>query len=160
MGFFIFVIALIILSGVMAITLSTNATSFTGSLIAGNEQYGNKTCVIKLLDNKLIISELFKKEPFLIINKEDIENINSYSQEASTEQDKSVIGRAVVGGVLLGPVGAIVGGMSGIGTKNKSKREFYFSVKTKNNQDLLFKLNDAGISITARSIQKKLSCVS
>ncbi|CEN87332.1 hypothetical protein [Paraclostridium sordellii] len=37
------------------------------------------------------------------------------------EKDKSVIGRAAIGGVLLGPLGAIVGGMSGIGTKTKSK---------------------------------------
>lgn len=37
------------------------------------------------------------------------------------EKDKSVIGRAVVGGVLLGPVGAVVGGMSGIGTNKNEK---------------------------------------
>lgn len=35
--------------------------------------------------------------------------------------DKSVIGRAVVGGLILGPLGAIIGGMSGIGSKNKLK---------------------------------------
>jgi len=131
MGFFIFVIALIILSGVMAITLSTNATSFTGSLIAGNEQYGNKTCVIKLLDNKLIISELFKKEPFLIINKEDIENINSYSQEASTEQDKSVIGRAVVGEFYLVLSERLLAECPVSGLKINLKENFIFLLKLK-----------------------------
>lgn len=40
------------------------------------------------------------------------------------EQNKSVIGRAIVGGLLLGPLGAIVGGMSGIGKKVKQLGKF------------------------------------
>lgn len=32
-------------------------------------------------------------------------------------RDKSAVGRAVVGGALLGPVGAVVGAASGMGTK-------------------------------------------
>lgn len=42
-----------------------------------------------------------------------IEEVNSYS-----DKNKSVLGRAVVGGVLLGGVGAIVGGLSGQGKKS------------------------------------------
>ena len=50
---------------------------------------------------------------------ENIKWIALESQKAIYEKkDKSVIGRAVVGGLLLGPVGALVGGMSGIGSKN------------------------------------------
>lgn len=48
-----------------------------------------------------------------------------YSQIISVEEikgselkDKSSIGRAVIGGVVFGYLGAIIGGMSGIGTKN------------------------------------------
>lgn len=33
------------------------------------------------------------------------------------KKGKSVVGRALLGGILLGPVGAIVGGMTGIGNK-------------------------------------------
>lgn len=44
------------------------------------------------------------------------------------QQNKSVIGRAVVGGLLLGPLGAIVGGMSGIGTKLKSLGKYVFII--------------------------------
>lgn len=35
------------------------------------------------------------------------------------QKQKSIAGRAVVGGLLLGPVGAIVGGMTGIGKKEQ-----------------------------------------
>lgn len=37
---------------------------------------------------------------------------------------KSVVKRAVVGALLLGPVGAVVGGASGIGTKKESYKGF------------------------------------
>ena len=43
-------------------------------------------------------------------------------------QDKSVIGRAVVGGLLMGPMAMIIGGMSGIGTKNKMINSGYLVI--------------------------------
>jgi hypothetical protein len=61
-----------------------------------------------------------------------------------TEKDKSVIGRAVIGGVLLDPVGAVVGGMSGLGTKQeikKGKKELYAFIVLKNGEDMIFKIN-------------------
>lgn len=50
----------------------------------------------------------------------------------TTVKDKSVIGRAIVGGVVLGPVGAIVGGIDGTGKKKKttSKRFYVISYKS------------------------------
>lgn len=41
---------------------------------------------------------------------------------------KSVIGRAVAGGLLFGGVGAVVGAVSGSGTKQKKERRFYFII--------------------------------
>ncbi len=38
-------------------------------------------------------------------------------KEVVAKKSKSVIGRALLGGILLGPVGAVVGGMTGIGDK-------------------------------------------
>lgn len=43
-------------------------------------------------------------------------------------EDKSVIGRAVVGGLLMGPMAAIIGGMSGIGQKTHLVNSGYLVV--------------------------------
>jgi hypothetical protein len=43
------------------------------------------------------------------------------TQKELIERQKSVIGRGVVGGFLFGPAGLILGGMSGIGSKQKTK---------------------------------------
>lgn len=55
----------------------------------------------------------------LSLHNSQIENITEISQNEL--KDKSTIGRAVLGGVLLGGLGAIIGGMSGIGAKNTKK---------------------------------------
>jgi hypothetical protein len=44
------------------------------------------------------------------------------------EKQKSVIKRAVVGGLLLGPAAAIVGGISGVGTKTSKKKQYFLSI--------------------------------
>ncbi|MHB8207774.1 hypothetical protein [Mucilaginibacter sp.] len=50
----------------------------------------------------------------------DIVSIHIESKDKVTElKEKSVIGRALLGGLLFGPAGAIVGGITGIGTKEK-----------------------------------------
>lgn len=47
-----------------------------------------------------------------------------------TQKSKSVVGRAVVGGLLLGPLGAVVGGMSGIGSKNTKLTDYPDNILT------------------------------
>jgi len=65
---------------------------------------------------------------FYPIHNSQIISIKQTSREELSKTDKSVIGRAVVGGLILGPLGAIVGGMSGIGSKEKLKNQHYLVV--------------------------------
>lgn len=58
-------------------------------------------------------------------------------QQIMERKEKSVVGRAVVGGLLLGPVGALVGGMSGLkdGVKSAEMPDLILSIEiSKNNQ--------------------------
>lgn len=61
--------------------------------------------------------------------------------------DKSVIGRAAIGGLILGPLGAVIGGMSGIGTKSKHQNinylaVNYWNIETKKPMTILFRAKD------------------
>lgn len=62
------------------------------------------------INNKKIIS-------FDLINKSNIET-----------KSKSVIGRGIAGGLIFGPVGAIIGGISGTKQDIKSNDEFFLNI--------------------------------
>lgn len=53
-------------------------------------------------------------------------------------KEKSVVGRAVVGGLLLGPIGAIVGGMTGLkdGQKKVKMPDLILSIEIGENEDV------------------------
>lgn len=72
-----------------------------------------------IVEKGIIKKEIVLNEP---IKKLHLELNREYTSEekAIIEKAKSAIGCAVVGGLLLGPVGAIVGGMSGIGIKKEN----------------------------------------
>lgn len=63
------------------------------------------------------------------ISCEQITGLYKTSREILVNEQKSVIGRAVVGKVLFGDVGAVVGGMSGLGTKQKSVTEYTLTIE-------------------------------
>ena len=75
--------------------------------------------------DKLVMES--KKGKFEIPN-ERIVNYGKVTEQEVLQVNKSVIGRAAVGGLLLGGLGAIIGGMSGIGTKTKTKQHGYFVI--------------------------------
>lgn len=78
---------------------------------------------------------------FFPIHQSQIISIKKTSREEIAQSNKSVFGRAVVGGLILGPVGAVIGGMSGMGKEKIVNKHYlvvnYWEVKSKSAQTLL-----------------------
>ncbi|MDR3117854.1 MAG: zinc ribbon domain-containing protein [Mediterranea sp.] len=79
---------------------------------------------------------------FFPIHNSQIISLNAASKGKIVSTKKSVIGRAVAGGLILGPLGAVVGGMSGIGTNKQFVDKHYiiinyWDINTKSAQSLL-----------------------
>ena len=95
--------------------------------------------------------QIIKGLTFYPIHNAQIISLKQTSSEELSRTDKSVIGRAVVGGLILGPLGAIVGGMSGIGSKETLKIQDYLVInywdkESKAAQTLLIRGNKTLIS--------------
>ncbi|SBV94863.1 conserved hypothetical protein [uncultured Dysgonomonas sp.] len=86
--------------------------------------------------------QVYKGLTFFPIHNSQIISIKTASKGEIVSANKSVIGRAVAGGLILGPLGAIVGGMSGIGSKDKFVDRYYliinyWDISTKSAQTIL-----------------------
>lgn len=82
---------------------------------------------VALYDDHLTIKVAFGKQE-ATLKYSQITDVFYGLETEVTQVSKSVIGRAVAGGLLFGGVGAIVGGISGAGTKAKKERKFYFII--------------------------------
>ncbi|NFA43404.1 SHOCT domain-containing protein [Clostridium botulinum] len=87
-------------------------------------------------ENHLTVCES-RKGYSINIYYQDIINVTYGTYCDEITKNKSTVGRAIIGGVLTGGIGAVVGGMSGIGTKTKTKKLFamyleYMDTTTKN----------------------------
>lgn len=79
-------------------------------------------------NNRLTITPKYAKVSPVHLAYDQITKCATINNEMVTEKNKSVVGRAIVGGVLTGGLGAIVGGMTGIGSKKKVKKIYYFVI--------------------------------
>ncbi|KRU29309.1 hypothetical protein VT91_09230 [Clostridium sporogenes] len=75
--------------------------------------------------------------------------IESLTKENIKEKSKSVVGRGVTGGLLFGPAGMLLGGLSGTGTKKEVKKQYLLNIsyygQSKNDiKNLIF--NAPGVS--------------
>ncbi len=101
------------------------------SYIDGVEGYNKGTAIALSIDNEnqcLTVKPRVFKNPPVHLKFEQITGVNVVSEKDIIEKSKSTVGRAIVGGVLLGRLGAIIGGMSGIGNKQKSETHYYMVV--------------------------------
>lgn len=105
------------------------------SFVDGVESYSKGTAIELSLDDKeeclVMKARVFKDKPIVKLNYEQIVEAEVITEKEIIESGKSTVGRALVGGVLLGSLGAIVGGMSGIGNKTKSSKHYFLVVNYK-----------------------------
>lgn len=95
-----------------------------------------------------------------------IKSTKIFSSQQLDEINKSIISRAVGGGILAGPIGAIIGGISGTG-KKKVQRLFYFfsinyiNIKGEDSTALFVTKDDLDLkrlSKISNTINEKIGC--
>ena len=97
---------------------------YLGEINATNYLEDGK-CIVAAHTNGICLTTGMKS---LNISHEQIVDMKFISQKQLTTEKKSVVGRAIVGGVLLGPLAAVVGGMSGLGSKTKKLGDYVFVI--------------------------------
>ncbi len=136
------------------------------SLLDGRSQkeYGAVIHIIKRPQGLQVkLASNFSSKSIGILDNQIKKILIGHKDAIVKNKDKSVIGRAVVGGVLLGPLGALIGGMSGLkngekiilpdsillleGEINKDIFKIAFSCKKKNLNDAKSFFDKLGISI-------------
>lgn len=116
-------------------------TSIDAIAVDGLNVYDSSIILQVELDNKdncVSISSKMKPEyPNIKILYNQIKGVKALTKQEIIHENKSVVGRAAIGGVLLGPLGAIIGGMSGVGNKTSSQSTRYIVLNYKNRDDEL-----------------------
>ena len=82
---------------------------------------------VKLFDDKLTIKNPLIKTT-VELKYSQITDVYYGLDTEITTKSKSVIKRALVGGLLFGGLGAIVGAVDGTGSKEKKEKHFYFII--------------------------------
>lgn len=93
----------------------------------GGGYTANNMYDVALYDEHLEISSPFAKNK-INLDYSKIKDVVYSAEVEEISKSKSSIGRAVAGGMLFGGVGAVVGAISGTGTKTKKERHFYFII--------------------------------
>lgn len=118
-----------------------------GTLTAGN------MVNVELYNDHLDIKEIKKS---VSLNYSQITDVFYGLQTEIINVKKSTIGRAMAGGLLFGNTGAVVGAISGSGTKEKKERHFYFiiSYTSATGEDKFIQFEDTRLYKGAKVAQK------
>lgn len=76
----------------------------------------------------LVVKSRIAKRPEIKLSFEKITSVSVASETEIQEKSKSVIGRAAIGVLLLGPLGGMIGGMSGIGAKRTKEEKSFILI--------------------------------
>ncbi|MEG0273477.1 MAG: hypothetical protein RR622_09665 [Hydrogenoanaerobacterium sp.] len=112
--------------------MSKNKTAFStsGTIIEGLSGIPKGTqCEIYVDKDLMWIKRAYTKDTTTYnLNISQLSNIGIVSEEEVTEKNKNVIGRAIVGGLVFGSIGAILGGLSGVSNTKKKETTFYLVI--------------------------------
>lgn len=97
---------------------------------------------VALYDDHLEITSMQKRK--LLLNYDQITDVFYGFETELVEKPKSVIGRAAVGGILFGGAGAVIGAVSGTGTKTEKElhRCFIISYTSSDGEDKYIQFED------------------
>lgn len=114
----------------------------------------NQKCTLKINTEYLSFED--NKENFIDkIELSDIKNIYILEEIEQTQKNKSTIGRAVVGGLLLGGVGAVVGGLSSLNATMVENKKYYLEIKTSKNPDIIITSDNKTLQNIKNSVLSK-----
>lgn len=110
--------------------------------------YPNIAISVTLLDDKIEFKQRIGKKTPIYLMFEQITKVGIINEKQIKEVNKSVLKRATVGGLLLGPLGAVVGGIDGIGKKEKTQEKKFFVINyNSNNEEKVLPLEIVGATI-------------
>lgn len=110
--------------------------------------YPNVAVSATLLEDKIEFKQRIGKKESIYLMFEQITKVGIVSERQIKEIDKSVLKRATIGGLLLGPLGAIVGGIDGIGKKEKMQEKNFFVINyNSNNEEKVLPLEIVGATL-------------
>lgn len=98
---------------------------------------------VSLYDDHLTLSAPMSKQPITLDYRKITDVYYGFETEIK-EKNKSVIGRAAAGGFIFGPVGAVVGAISGTGKKEETeiRRVFVISYSPSNGEESFLRFYD------------------
>lgn len=114
---------------------------------------------VTLLEDKIQFKQrLGVKEVYLKYSQ--ISRVGIVNENEIIEKDKSVLGRSIVGGLLLGPLGAVVGAIDGVGTKkkvNSNKKYVVFNYISRDNEEKSLPVEIVGATLGLSKFLEKLN---
>ncbi|EPY2279511.1 hypothetical protein ACXAT1_000389 [Clostridium sporogenes] len=106
--------------------------------IDGIDRYIKNTIVSLNLDDKkgcLVVKASKDNYPVVNISFDKLVAADIIHEKDIIETNKNSVSRAMVGGVLLGSLGAVIGGISGVGTKKSSKLRTFLVINYKSKDE-------------------------
>jgi len=165
MGFFVLLITAFFLIGYLVLQYDKSSKGYIESMflhhVNGIPNVGNDVQIMfYLYPDKVTVNDQ------QTISIDRINSTKIFSSQQLTEENKSVIGRAVAGGMIAGGLGALIGGMTGTGTQKVSKLLYFFSIDFRdvngNNSTTLFVLKSIAmidkLSKISNIINEKIGC--